>query len=80
MTTTTDAVHSGAMTLEDILWQAFRHMYHADHSNAAMHCAAVRYSPLTFRLAEQLGELGRHGMEIDGVLSDAGTYAEDPGR
>ena len=38
----------------EIVWQAFRHFVHLDESNAAIHAAPVRYSPLTFRLAEVL--------------------------
>lgn len=68
------------MDLENTLWSAFRHAYHADHSNAAMHCATVRYSPLTFRLAELLTAMGRGSMEIGAVMFDAGQYAEDKGR
>src|SRR5262245_20366830 len=40
--------------LEFVLYQAFLKMYHEDRANAAMHCAEVRYSPLTFRLAEAM--------------------------
>ena len=35
-------------------WQGFRHFVHLDHANAAIHCADVRYSPITFRFAEML--------------------------
>lgn len=71
------------LPLEDVLWHAFRQNYHLDHSNAAIHCAEVRYSPITFRLAEHLLALAPHrghNHEIRNVLGDVGAYAEDPGR
>lgn len=38
-----------------MLHTAFLRAYHSDCANAATHCAPVRYSPLTMRLAETLG-------------------------
>jgi len=73
------------MSTNDVLWFAFLKMYHEDHANAAMHCATVRYSPLTFRLAEALDALEvQHSnevlIELHTVLLDLHTYAEDHGR
>lgn len=73
------------MTLKTVLLHAFRQNFHADHSNAAIHCADVRYSPLTFRLAEQLENQGlvidaEHFSDVFMVLRDRGAYTEDTGR
>jgi hypothetical protein len=76
------------MDLEELLWHCFAKMYHEDNANAAMHCAPVRFSPLTFRIAEHLDLLVP---EVPGpnedvyvavrqVLLDRGRYKEDPGR
>jgi len=70
-----------------VLWQCFRHFVHIDKANAAIHCAQVRYSPLTFRLAELLhasefyDELAPEPAEmLRSVIGDLGTYEEDSGR
>lgn len=70
--------------LLNLLVHCFRQNFHLDHSNAAIHCAEVRYSPITFRLAEAI-----QGMtEVDNVrysdvytvLLDKDLYEEDKGR
>lgn len=71
------------MTLEEVLWHCFRQNYHADNSNAAIHTAPARYSPITFRIAEHLVALAPHrgqSHELRNVLGDKGAYPEDPGR
>lgn len=76
------------MSLQDTLFHALRHFVHLDESNAAIHCATVRYSPLTFRLAEQLmayaNSSGEWPADDDGtisrVLGHLGQYEEDAGR
>lgn len=76
------------MPLVDVLYQCLRHFVHLDESNAAIHCAPVRYSPITFRLAEELDAQshtrGEWPTEDDGaisrVLSHIGQYDEDAGR
>jgi hypothetical protein len=74
------------MTLVEVLGECLRHFVHADESNAAMHCAPVRYSPITFRVAEQLSALGHElGRTPDPglvweVMGAKGEYAEDTGR
>lgn len=76
------------MSLNDLLFQCLRHFVHLDESNAAIHCAPVRYSPITFRLAQELDAqshtFGEWPTEDDGtiarVLSHLGQYEEDPGR
>jgi hypothetical protein len=42
--------------------QCFMHFYGLDVSNAAMHCAAVRFSPVTFRLQEALDDRDATGL------------------
>lgn len=32
--------------MSDLLFQCLRHFVHLDESNAAIHCATVRYSPI----------------------------------
>jgi hypothetical protein len=78
------------VNLQDVLIWAFRQNYHADCMNAAVHTAPVRYSPLTFRLAEHIAEQRRFSKqdlpspqilpEVYAVLIDLGEYEEDPGR
>jgi len=66
--------------------QAFLHMYHMDCANAAIHCANVRFSPITFRLQEALSasEAGTLSSDVsfawDVVKQANGQYPEDPGR
>lgn len=60
----------------------FEHFYHLDKANACIHCAPVRFSPITFRLAEELeGYLDEEDWtaEMDEVLAESGKYPEDPG-
>jgi hypothetical protein len=59
---------------------AFLHFYHMDTANACMHVADVRFSPLTFRLAEALQDVTLDSGEIEEVLAHRGRYEEDPGR
>ena len=70
--------------MKDALLWAFDHFYYMDKANACMHCAPVRFSPLTFRLAEALkedwSEQEDFTPELDEVLRHKGRYAEDPGR
>lgn len=62
----------------------FTHFYHLDMANAAIHNAPVRYSPITFRLAERLDgyDLGSGIQQaaVSNVMRDKGRYAEDTGR
>jgi hypothetical protein len=76
-----NTVKTEKMTTEEALEWAFQQNYHADKMNAAIHCSTVRYSPLTFRLAEQLGPQQCNLVEgLALVLHDLGAYAEDRGR
>lgn len=69
----------------DPVLMAFEHFYHLDHANARIHLADVRFSPITFRLAELLSEEADASdsdvtAELAEVLRHKGTYPEDPGR
>lgn len=77
------------LTLDEVLTEALRHFVHVDQANAAIHCAPVRYSPITFRLAEQLADRiaatggpwpDNDDGAIDQVLAHVGQYPEDTGR
>jgi hypothetical protein len=61
-------------------WWAFVKLFHDDQANAAMHCANVRYSPITFRLAEALNDHMPQDPFVQQVLADKGVYEEDTGR
>lgn len=75
------------LPLDQVLWSAFEHFAHLDESNAAIHCAAVRWSPLTFRLADQLDAMNVYdnltfpnAELLRKVMRHRGQYAEDTGR
>lgn len=70
------------MELLQVLWHCFRQNYHADKANASIHCSSVRFSPITFRLAETLKGLQPQHLSPDAqeVLFHAGKYEEDKGR
>lgn len=71
------------LPLPEILWHCLRQNVHADESNAAIHCSPVRYSPLTFRIAEYLWNhfpSYRAQTELARVAADLGSYEEDRGR
>jgi hypothetical protein len=75
------------MTLDQVLWECFRHFAHMDEAHAAVHIAIVRYSPITFRLAEHLAPLlateylspEGHRLLKD-VVDHLCRYEEDKGR
>lgn len=66
-----------------VLW-SFLYMYHTDKANACMHCAPVRFSPITFRLFDELTAMWPEGeditQEMAEVRSHLGSYELDPGR
>jgi hypothetical protein len=73
--------------LDRTLWWCFLQNARSDEANAALHCSQVRYSPLTFRIADQLDAMNIYdGLAPEGVallrtvFAHRGTYAEDPGR
>lgn len=64
------------------LW-AFEYFYHMDKANACVHCAPVKFSPITFRLLDAL--LMAWGpsditQEMAEVRSHNGQYELDEGR
>jgi len=61
-------------------WWALVQNYHTDKANAAIHCALVRYSPLTMSLAEALQPYRGEDPFVQEVLADKGAYELDPGR
>ena len=70
-------------TNEILLW-CFQQNYHLDKSNAAIHCAPVRFSPVTFRILERMLELWPDyediTQEMTEVRSHIRLYEEDKGR
>jgi hypothetical protein len=66
-----------------LLW-AFLQNYHADKMNAAIHCAPVKFSPLTFRLSDALFESWPDDeditVEMHEIRSHQGQYELDGGR
>lgn len=68
---------------EPLGW-AFQQNYHADKMNAAVHCAPVKFSPLTFRLCAALFSCWTDDEDITAEMREVrehtGMYAEDPGR
>lgn len=80
VTDATDLLRLGAF------W-AFHHHYHADEANSAVHGSDVRYSPITFRLAEGLQAIEQalplrfmSHEALQKVLDHKGRYPEDVGR
>ena len=64
---------------------AFTYFASMDEANAALHCAPVRYSPITFRLADVLTAHGnaygwRTTDQVQRVMSHRSSYPEDTGR
>jgi len=68
---------------EVLLW-CFLQNYHLDKSNAAVHCAPVKFSPLTFRIYEALRMLWPDDEDITQEMAEVehhrGKYEEDKGR
>lgn len=70
---------------EKAIIHSFVHFFHMDMANAAIHCAKVRFSPITFRLAEAIQReqisISGHAYNSLTIVSDhAGKYEEDKGR
>lgn len=60
---------------------ALMHFYYADKANATIHTNPVRFSPITFRLAEALQFVAEDDYEaVREVMSHKGKYPEDTGR
>lgn len=69
-----------AVTQTEALRWCLQYFRRLDEANAAIHCAPVRYSPLTFRIAQALAAAGHDDELVTGVLAHLGLYAEDAGR
>jgi hypothetical protein len=70
------------VTLTEAAAEALRHFVHLDEANAAIHTAPVRYSPITFRLAEALRAESFLANDdyVRRVMTHIGQYEEDKGR
>lgn len=68
-----------ARLLNAAAW-ALEHFEATDRANACIHMSQVRYSPVTFELAEAIKENGGTGAAIEAVLADRGRYPLDQGR
>lgn len=77
--------------IDGVLWSCLLYFAHTDHANAAIHRAPVRYSPITFSVAnwlkilsDQDGNLRPPDDEaaslLETVLADFGAYSLDHGR
>ncbi len=69
--------------LDPVQW-AFLQNYHLDKSNACVHCAPVRFSPITFRLYAAVMNLWDPDDDITAEMAEVrahlGKYEEDKGR
>lgn len=65
---------------DDPILHAFFHFYHMDKANASIHLASVRFSPITFALANTASCYYTAVEEVNEVLEHVGTYALDTGR
>jgi len=69
--------------LDPVQW-AFLQNYHADKMNACIHCAPVRFSPITFRLFQAVFQLWAPDEDITDEMAEVrnhlGSYEPDPGR
>lgn len=61
----------------NLLEFSFLYFYHMDFANACIHLAKVKFSPITFELAEILGG---ESAEVLDVFSHKGLYEQDKGR
>lgn len=73
-------------TLDETLFWCLNHFANLDKANAAIHTSKVRFSPITFRLAEHLN-VAHAQVDVTvvdplllEVLEDLEQYAEDRGR
>jgi hypothetical protein len=67
-------------TPASVLAECLRFFASRDESNAALHCGRVRYSPITFRIAEALTAGAAPTQLAFDVMAHAGRYEEDRGR
>jgi len=71
-------------SLEEAALWALHYFEGVDRANAQMHCAPVRYSPITFRIALALHDAWPPTEppteDLARVLQHVGAYTPDPGR
>jgi hypothetical protein len=72
------------MPNNDIALWCFDHFFHMDKANACMHCAPVKFSPITFRCYQALIEQWPVDEDITQELAEVGNhfgkYELDAGR
>jgi hypothetical protein len=72
--------------LKDLLTAAevaFEYFFHNDYANAQIHRGKVRFSPITFALAQALSQYGSYLTDnwmVATVIQHAGQYELDKGR
>jgi hypothetical protein len=70
--------------MDDSLMWAFLYFYHMDKANACVHCAPVKFSPITFRffhfLLADIPDDQDITQEMAEVKSHLNQYELDPGR
>lgn len=65
----------------ETLFQSFAYLYHMDWSNAMIHQASVKFSPLTFALSSILRDSPIEGHPfVEEVEGHRGMYPLDTGR
>jgi hypothetical protein len=71
------------MGKNELLW-SFEYFYHMDKANACMHCAPVKFSPITFALALTLVDAWSEDEDITPELAEVRSHVDmyelDPGR
>jgi len=72
------------MIERDAVQWAFEHFYHMDCANAKVHCAPVKFSPITFNMYHLLMMWWPDGeditQEMAHVMTDVDKYELDAGR
>ena len=61
--------------IEALLW-CFQQNYHLDKSNACVHCAPVKFSPITFKLYTALIELWPIEEDITQEMAEIASHLE----
>lgn len=65
------------------LW-SFEYFYHQDKANACMHCAPVKFSPITFQLLDDLMATWSDDEDITPEMAEVRSHQDqyelDPGR
>jgi hypothetical protein len=69
--------NSDLPTVYEELYYSFEYFYHMDCANSAIHMTDVKFSPITFRLANLLPGVTEN---VQHVHSHKGKYETDPGR